>query len=162
MSGIIVEGAEQQGKTTFVEKLKNMTGLEIIHMHKNYGFINGKFDYVNSYFVDIKKHPEGLIFDRHYLSEICYGKLFARNNITNMMRNIIEERLNKFNYMLIVLDMTDDWIEREETISKEQNVIIKQYFKEEFNKSKINYKYYINPKNDNDVKVVQEAWKNLM
>ena len=63
--GIIVEGAEQVGKSTFCEKLSKQLDLDLIHMHKEYGFVDGKFDYFNSYFHDIDKTSKPLIFDRH-------------------------------------------------------------------------------------------------
>ena len=74
--GIIVEGAEQQGKSTFCDKLSKRLGVEIIHMHRGYGFVDGKFDYLTGYFYDIDRRPGPFIYDRSYVSELAYGKVF--------------------------------------------------------------------------------------
>jgi thymidylate kinase len=160
-NGIIVDGAEQQGKSTFTEKLSKLTNLPIIHMDKEYGFINGKFDYIESYFIDINKE-NGVIFDRHFISEICYGKLFNRNNITKEIIKENECRLNKLNYIYIILEMKEkEWIEREEYIDESQNNKIKQYFRELYESSNINNKFYIDPRNDNAIEFIFNKWKNL-
>ena len=162
-NGIIVDGAEQQGKSTFTKKLSEITNLPIIHMDKTYGFIDGKFNYTESYFIDIdKENSKGIIFDRFYMSEICYGKLFNRNNLTKEMIKENEKRLNDLNYMYIILEMEEkEWIEREEYINKEQNNKIKQYFKEAFENSNINNKFFIDPRDTNSIDFIFNKWKNL-
>ena len=131
--GIIVEGAEQVGKSTFCKKLSDALGLSTVHMHKEYGFINGKFDYCNSYFIDIEAGDQPLIFDRFYVSEIAYGRMFNRNNITETIQGKIERRLRELGYIVILLSSPNrEWIERDEMISRVQNIKISNYFDEAF------------------------------
>lgn len=139
MPGIIVEGAEQQGKSTICRLLNERLNIPIIHMNKNYGFINGKFDYIESYFVDIKDNKQ-VIFDRHYLSEIVYGKYFNRNNITDIMRKEIELKLNNLGYMIVLLSRPGyKWIDRDEMIDKQQNDEIIELYNQEIVKCQTEY-----------------------
>ena len=139
MPGIIVEGAEQQGKSTICRLLNERLNIPIIHMNKNYGFIDGKFDYVESYFVSINGTNQ-IIFDRHYLSEIVYGKYFNRNNITETMRKEIELRLNNSGYMIVLLSRPGyEWIDRDEMVDKQQNDRIIELYNEEIVKCETEY-----------------------
>jgi hypothetical protein len=142
--GIIVEGAEQQGKSTFCEKLSKRLGIEVIHMHKGYGFVEGKFDYLTGYFYDIDRRPGPFIYDRSYVSELAYGKVFNRNNITPEILQGIEDRFRELDYLLILLELNRPWIEREETVTKEQNEKVKEAYRQIFPALKID-KFLINP-----------------
>lgn len=127
--GIIVEGAEQVGKSTFCEKLSKRLGLGLVHMHKDYGFVNGKFDYFKSYFHDIDRQSLPLVFDRHYVSELAYGKMFDRKNIDAKIKTSIETRLRDLGYIVVLLmPQNKQWIEREEMITHEQNNVVTQYY----------------------------------
>ena len=131
--GIIVEGAEQVGKSTFCRKLVDRLGIPLVHMHKDYGFINGKFDYFKSYFVDIDVANEPIIFDRFYVSELAYGKLFERGNITQNIQDKIEAKLRDLGYVVVLLTPHDyAWLDRDEMITSEQNQLVTKYFDEAY------------------------------
>lgn len=131
--GIIVEGAEQVGKSTFCRKLADHLGIPLVHMHKEYGFIDGKFDYFKSYFFDINATDEPMIFDRFYVSELAYGELFNRGNITSTIQDKIEARLRDLGYLVILLTPPDrKWVDREEMITSEQNKLVAKYFDKAF------------------------------
>lgn len=142
--GIIVEGAEQQGKSTFCDKLSKRLGVEIIHMHKGYGFVDGKFDYLTGYFYDIDRRPGPFIYDRSYISELAYGKVFQRNNITSEILQGIESRFQDLGYFLVLLELNLPWIDRAETVTQEQNEKVKTAYREVFPQLKID-KFLINP-----------------
>lgn len=142
--GIIVEGAEQQGKTTFCKKLSRRLGIEVVHMHKGYGFINGKFDYSTGYFYDIDRRPGPFIYDRSYVSELAYGKVFNRNNITSDILAKVESRFKELDYFLVLLELNRPWIDRDETVTKEQNEKVKEAYREVFPKLSID-RFLINP-----------------
>ncbi len=142
--GIIVEGAEQQGKSTFCQKLTDALGVEVVHMHKGYGFVDGRFDYVSGYFYDIDRRPGPFIYDRSYISELVYGRLFNRNNITVEIQDKIERRFNDLGYFAIVLELNRPWIERDETVTREQNEKVKELYREVFPTLKID-KFVIKP-----------------
>jgi len=145
--GIIVEGAEQQGKSTFCDKLSKRLGVEIIHMHKGYGFVDGKFDYLTGYFYDIDRRPGPFIYDRSYVSELAYGKVFQRNNITPEILQGIESRFQDLGYFLVLLELNLPWIDRAETVTQEQNEKVKKAYREVFPQLKID-KFLINPSDD--------------
>ena len=155
--GIIIEGAEQQGKSTFCDKLIKRLGIEVVHMHKNYGFVNGKFDYSTGYFYDIDRRSGPFIYDRSYVSELVYGKLFQRNNITPEIQANIEKRFIKLGYFLVVLELNQPWIIREETVTKEQNEKIKMIYREIYPTLTID-KFLINP-TDEAVEYVAQQYK---
>jgi hypothetical protein len=142
--GIIVEGAEQQGKSTFCDKLSKRLDVEIIHMHKGYGFVDGKFDYLTGYFYDIDRRPGPFIYDRSYVSELAYGNVFQRNNITPEILRGIESRFQDLGYFLVLLELNLPWIDRAETVTKEQNEKVKIAYREVFPRLKID-KFMINP-----------------
>jgi hypothetical protein len=142
--GIIVEGAEQQGKSTFCDKLSKRLDAEIIHMHRGYGFVDGKFDYLTGYFYDIDRRPGPFIYDRSYVSELAYGTVFQRNNITPEILQGIESRFQDLGYFLVLLELNLPWIDRAETVTKEQNEKVKIAYREVFPRLKID-KFMINP-----------------
>ena len=145
--GIIVEGAEQQGKSTFCDKLFRRLGVEIIHMHKGYGFVDGKFDYLTGYFYDIDRRPGPFIYDRSYVSELAYGRVFQRRNIMPEILQGIESRFQDLGYFLVLLELNLPWIDRAETVTQEQNEKVKTAYREVFPQLKID-KFLINPTDD--------------
>ncbi len=142
--GIIVEGAEQQGKSTFCDKLSKRLNIEVIHMHKGYGFVDGKFDYSTGYFYDIDRRSGPFIYDRSYMSELTYGRIFKRNNITLNILQDIESRFKDLGYFLVLLELNLSWIDREETVTREQNEKVKEAYRDIFPQLKID-KFLINP-----------------
>jgi hypothetical protein len=155
--GIIVEGAEQQGKTTFCDKLSKRLGIEVVHMHKGYGFVDGKFDYESGYFYDIDRRPGPFIYDRSYVSELAYGRVFDRKNITPKILRSIENRFTELGYFLVLLELNRPWIDRDETVTREQNELVKQAYREVFPGLKID-KFLINP-TDEAVEFVAQQYE---
>lgn len=149
--GIIVEGAEQQGKTTFCKKLQERLGIEVIH----YGPASKDYDYFNGYFVDIDQRGGPFIFDRSYISELSYGKVFSRNNITAEIKNKIEKKFSDLGYFMILLELNRPWISREETVTKEQNEKVKLAYREIYSTLNID-KFVIKPNEQNLEFVISE------
>ena len=141
--GIIVEGAEQQGKSTFCNKLSEALGLRTIHN----GYVRGKFDYFSGYFKDIDAGGGPFIYDRSYMSELVYGKYFGRKNIDSNLKKKIEGRFKDLNYFLVLLELDQPWIDREETVTREQNESIKSIYKETYDSIGID-KFLIKPSDD--------------
>lgn len=136
--GIIVEGAEQVGKSTFCDKLSKMLNLDLVHMHKNYGFVEGKFDYYKSYFHDVDKQDKPIVFDRHYVSELAYGRLFERKNIDVKIKDQIETKLRGLGYIVVLLTApSKQWLDREEMITREQNELVSQYFDDAYQELRV-------------------------
>jgi len=149
--GIIVEGAEQQGKTTFCKKLQERLGIEVIH----YGPAAKDYDYFNGYFVDIDQRGGPFVFDRSYISELSYGKVFSRNNITTEIKDKIESKFSDLGYFMILLELNRPWIGREETVTKEQNEKVKVAYREIYPTLNID-KFIIEPNEQNLEFVISE------
>jgi thymidylate kinase len=126
--GIIVEGGEQQGKTTFCDKLTKRLGIEVVH----FGPASPDFDYFSGYFVDIDTRGGPFIFDRSFVSELAYGKIFNRKNITPEILKKVQDRFTDLGYFLVLLELNRPWIDRAETVTKEQNERVKQAYREIF------------------------------
>ena len=134
MPGIIVDGAEQTGKSTFCRRLAEKLGYELVHMHKGYGFVDGVFDYVSGYFYDIDRNPDlSFVYDRNYLSELAYGGMFERGNITPEVQARIEQRFAQLGYVVVLCHYDGGWIDREETITREQNELVAKHFESAYN-----------------------------
>lgn len=68
---IIVEGADQQGKTTLCNLLKEKLGYDVVH----YGKPADDFDFHVDYFLQ-----DNTISDRNFLSEIVYSRINNRES----------------------------------------------------------------------------------
>lgn len=124
MAGIIIEGAEQTGKSTLCRQLATKLGFELVHMHKDYGYVDGVFDYYSGYFYDIDRRPGNYVYDRSYVSELVYGSLFKRDNIDAQLQGKIERRFAELGYVFVLCHWDGDWIDREETVTQEQNRVV--------------------------------------
>ena len=97
---IIVEGADQQGKTTICEQLSEELNWPIVH----YGLPPKKFDYHMDYLFGKNK-----ISDRNFLSEIVYSKINKRKcKLKN--KKLLHEQFNGLNTVLIYVDRYEDYI----------------------------------------------------
>lgn len=65
-NSIIVEGADQQGKSELCKKLSSLTGWSI----KHYGMPPNGFDFNDDYILG-----NGIIYDRNFLSEMVYSRV---------------------------------------------------------------------------------------
>lgn len=120
MAGIIVEGAEQSGKSTLCRQLADRLGFKLVH----YGPAAPDFDYYSGYFENIEREPGDYIYDRSYPSELVYGSLFRRNNIDGRLQRLIETRFSELGYVFVLCHWDGDWIEREETVTQSQNRVV--------------------------------------
>jgi thymidylate kinase len=69
-SRIMVEGVDRVGKSTFIGRLKKVVLLDSLHFTKN--------DPRNYLFYSQTMLKENVIFDRHFISEYIYSKVFNR------------------------------------------------------------------------------------
>jgi thymidylate kinase len=154
--GIIIEGAEQQGKSTFCKKLVDRLGLEVVH----FGPPTKDFDFFGGYFKDIEERGGPFIFDRSYVSELAYGKVFSRNRINIELQERIENRFKDLGYFLVLLELNLPWVDRFETVTKEQNEKVKLAYRDVFATLKID-KFTITP-NDSSLEMVVAEHKKRM
>jgi thymidylate kinase len=128
MGGIIVEGADQSGKSTFCEKLQELTNMPIIH----FGIPKPGTDLDTEYIKDIPQNDYNpIIFDRSYLSELVYGDLFRKGaGISFAGKRKIEEFLRSCNYIMVLCRRKNyQWKDRpEEDYTEEDNLrVIRKY-----------------------------------
>lgn len=121
---IIVEGADQQGKSTLCKILAEKLGWDIIH----YGKPDEDFNFIDDYII-----PDMTISDRNFLSEVVYSKVNGRKSRTSttLMSNIFRSN----GALLILLDREEsfkfDYTRPEEYSDEKVNQAI-QYYREEF------------------------------
>lgn len=151
--GIIVEGAEQQGKSTFCNRLKDALGIEVIHMDK----ASPNFDYFSGYFEDIERLKCPIIYDRSYISELVYGRYFGRNNINTELKDRIESKFKDLGYFIVLLELNRPWVDREEMITREQNENIKSLYREIYHSLDLD-KFIIKP-DDEGLEFVVKQFK---
>lgn len=156
-AGIIIDGAENVGKTTLCNKLSDILGLKIIHFSKRKGIVTGKFDYFEGYFYDINKNKRhGLIFDRQFTTEIVYSIILKRpENINDEKRDKLVEMFNNIDYKFILLDSNIPWDnERRQQIDENTNNLVKKQYNELFDKLKFNKKIKIDVTNENYIEKI--------
>lgn len=136
---IIIEGADQQGKSTLCQMLAMRLGWKVIH----FNMPNSKFDFFNGYFVG-----ENTICDRSFLSEIVYSKI--RGAIPRVQSFHICNRLSKENTLIILMDREDSFVfdnYRKEEYSEEAIKKAIDLYKSEFTKLPME-KLHLNPNSD--------------
>ena len=129
LGGIIIDGAEQQGKSTLSKKLASILNYPIAH----FGPPPEGFDFFEDYFDPIQKYNKPVIFDRSYTSELVYGTYFDRCHIDVDRQFDIESRFMELGYIFILSELNIPWIDREETVNKQQNKEIKKLYRDVYN-----------------------------
>lgn len=154
--GIIIEGAEQQGKSTFCKKLVDTLGIEVIH----FGPPSKDFDFFHGYFKDIDERGGPFIFDRSFLSELAYGKVFSRNRINFQLQEKIENKFKDLGYFVVLLELNLPWVDRFETVTEEQNERVKLAYRDVFSTLRLD-KFLITPNEESFEMIVSEYKKRM-
>lgn len=148
---IIVEGADQQGKTQICLTLSEITGWPIVH----YGPPSQDFDFHDDYIT-----PFFTISDRNFISEMCYSKL--KGNVSRVVRpeDLLEELAPST--LFILADREDDYVfhDRDELYSKDQILKVREIYRdfwEIFPARKIK----INPTTENLYKLILDFNENF-
>ena len=95
----IVEGADQQGKSTICAYLKFRLSWKVVHFPKP----PKGFDFHDDYLL-----PENTISDRSFLSEIVYAKIDGRAHRIPKLQELKQTIANS-NTVLIILDRGDNF-----------------------------------------------------
>jgi thymidylate kinase len=134
---IILEGSDQQGKTTLANYLREQLGWEINHFGKPKENFNFFIDYITK---------PNVISDRNFLSEIVYSKI---NNKECRIKDVdlLQNALIGYGTILIMLDRGAEFKfdkKRHEDYSKKDIEKAIEIYREEFTKLKMT-KFIINP-----------------
>lgn len=97
IKAIIVEGADQQGKSTLCKKLQSVLGWDI----KHYGPPSKDFDFFNDYLLEAHT-----ISDRNFLSEIVYSTIKGNSHRVDDLDALIEEMDD---VLLVYVDRYNDF-----------------------------------------------------
>ena len=124
--GIIVEGADQMGKSTFCEKLSKKLKMQVIHYDPPKPGIN----FFNEYTRHLAYTNKPIIFDRNYMSELVYGPLFrGASGVTPEIKRRIENVYDINDYCLILLNRKNFvWEDREEMYTEDQMKYVRESF----------------------------------
>lgn len=117
---IIVEGADQQGKTTLCNFLSENLGWPVVH----YGPPGEDFDFHNDYIFD-----EYTISDRNFISEICYEKTKGKDH---RIKNINSLQRDLFGTLVIYVDRFENYVfeNREEEFPNEFIIEVRKRYRE--------------------------------
>jgi len=125
-NGIIIEGADQQGKSTLCKVISSKMGWPIIH----FGRPDESFNFHSDYLV-----ATGTISDRNFLSEIVYSN-FRNGNHRVKDVDALQQDFSSRNFLLVLVDREEYFIhsDREELFDKEQIDKAIDLYNEEFEK----------------------------
>ena len=144
---IIVEGADQQGKTEFCKLLQQQIGWKVVKFDKP----KEDFNFIQDYITE-----EQTICDRNFLSEIVYSKIRGQECRIEDVDTLCAI-LNAKDTIVVVLDRGNDFIfdySREEMYAEIQirRAIIE--YRAQFQKLKHIRKFKINPNDSNSLKSI--------
>lgn len=163
--GIIVEGADQMGKSTFVEKLKKeiskYANVKVKHFRKN----ETDSCEIKYYTDDIFNNDGPYIFDRNFISELVYGKIFrGSSKINELMKKKIEAIFESNNYFAVIITRLGyEWEDRKEEYDEKGNKEVIREFKKMPDKLNMPLIHIIdeNPSSDENVRKVVDFWKKI-
>lgn len=140
INNIIVEGADQQGKTTVCRELAKILNWPI----KHFGLpIPEDFDFHSHYLL-----PKNTISDRSFISELVYSTFRPGHHRVKEL-SLLQDKMIAANYLVIICDRGDDFIydDREEAFS-EAEIDIARLVYTEISKSIRVARIYVNPVRD--------------
>lgn len=91
---VIVEGADQQGKSTLCKILSEKLGWEVIHYGKPHKDFNFFADYLTA---------ANTISDRNYLSEVVYSRIDGRGSRV-IHQHALEAQMKHVRTLMILVD----------------------------------------------------------
>jgi len=122
---IIVEGADQQGKSTVCDMLHGLLNWPVEHFNLT---IPKEFDFHGSYIL-----PENSISDRSYLSEIVYSSIRGCESRV-VKKELLEERMKCRCTLLILCDRKENYTHsnRDEYLSESQILRARAVYRDVF------------------------------
>jgi len=159
-SSIIVDGADQQGKTTFAAKLakwmEEIIGkpVEVIH------FVKSKAQDQVGYYTNPLLRADGpFVIDRNYVSELVYGPLFrGKSAIDDSDKSNIEMKYDEANAFVVILKRKNyKWEERDEMYTKDDNLKIIKGFDDVYDSISID-KMKVDAFDEESVRMVIQHW----
>lgn len=141
IKGYIIEGADQQGKTTVVNWFVKEGSLPSY----KFGVPDNNFDFFEDY---IKPFKDGYkVYDRSFISEIVYSSIIPGRKSRVIRLEELVDYFKKEGFIFIFLERYNHkWIDREEEFDRSYSDKLKLQYREVF-ESLMCEKYYIDPEN---------------
>lgn len=121
---VIIEGADGVGKSTFAKKVADKYNLSLVH------FTNNDPRDLNFYYQSLRKN--NFIYDRHFLSEMIYPKIFNRpQQLKEYEFKYLLEKSKELDTKIIIVNNYDFELKKfeENVIKKNINLIKDDYLK---------------------------------
>ena len=117
---LMIEGVDRVGKSTFIKRLKKVLPLDSLHFTKN--------DPRNYLFYSQTMLKNNIIFDRHFISEYVYSKVFNRpTTLTSVQFNKLMQQAQDLNVKIIILHEENRILEKR--MSSEEDLKVVENFK---------------------------------
>ena len=149
---IIVEGADQQGKTEFCNLLKKELGWQIVKFNKP----EPNFDFFNGYLI-----PEHSISDRNFLSEVVYSQVRGDTCKIADIKELVDE-LNSLDTIIILMDRESNYVfdnTRYEDYTQWEILRARNFYRDCFNSLKNIRKFKVNPHSPGAIKSIIHSIK---
>jgi thymidylate kinase len=152
--GIVLEGADQSGKTTFANKLSSALEMPVYHVDNPE---EGADQY--DYYTRFLNLGRPVISDRSFVSELVYGPVLrGKSKISPDVQSKIETSFNNANYILVVLNRKNyEWEDRREMYTKDDNDLVMTKYIEVFDDIDMN-KIMIDAFDDSSFAEVLKKW----
>lgn len=148
IGGFIVEGADQQGKTTVIETFFKDRKVA------KFGVPDKDFDFLYGYIIPYS-NEWCTVYDRSFLSEIVYSRVLGREVRVKHLDRLLEY-FNKAGFVFIFLEMKDFvWQDREEVYDAELNVKFLAEYRRLFEEIECE-KYFLDPKDSSTSRMLYD------
>lgn len=143
---IIVEGADQQGKSTLCKFLAAQLGWKVVHFAKP----DENFDFVKGYMLD-----DNTISDRNFVSELVYSRVNDKKS--RAQRELLANLFRTSDTLLIMVDRRSEFVfdaKRHEDYTEEQISKARMYYAYEYDMIRM-HKVTFNPNRDSEVELLK-------
>ena len=146
INGFVVEGADQQGKTTVVDRfVKNGRS------YYKFGVPDEHFDFLEDYKTPFKKGFT--VYDRSFVSEIVYSSVVGRP-VRVKYKEDLESFFSTNRLVFLFLERKNySWVDRKEEYTEDLNRLFIDRYREEFVRLRCE-KYFLDPEDVKDSKMI--------
>ena len=154
VKGYIIEGADQQGKTTVV----NMFVKEGSLPSYKFGVPDSDFDFFEDYIEPFKNGHR--VYDRSFVSEIVYSSVIPCRKCRVSRSEELVDYFRKEKFVFIFLERSNHiWIDREEEFDRSYSQRLKFEYRKVFERIKCE-KYFLDPENEFDRSLIDNFVNN--
>lgn len=154
IKGYIIEGADQQGKTTVVNRFVKEGSLPSY----KFGIPDSNFDFFEDYIKPFK--DDYRVYDRSFVSEMVYSSVIPGRKCRVSRYEELVDYFRKEKFVFIFLERGNhEWIDREEEFDRSYSQKLKYEYRKVFEKIKCE-KYFLDPENELDRSLIDNFVNN--